>query len=98
MLTSLSGRCICIFAVVCVLLLFFFPLISGPFPATHGPAIALRAWRYFLALLFSIISASLYSFTALLPVLRFFTRQCQASGNERPPAVPLVYSRSVLRC
>jgi hypothetical protein len=39
-------------AAVCVLLLFFFPLVHGPFQATHGPTTALRTRKAFLALLF----------------------------------------------
>src|SRR5579864_838454 len=36
MLTSLFGRCIGVSTVVCVLLLFFFPLAHGNFQSTHG--------------------------------------------------------------
>ena len=39
-------------AAVCVLLLFFFPLVHGPFQATHGPTTALRSRKAVLALLF----------------------------------------------
>jgi hypothetical protein len=39
-------------AAVCVLLLFFFPLVHGPFQATHGPTTAFRWRKAFLALLF----------------------------------------------
>jgi hypothetical protein len=98
MLTSLCGRCLGILAVVCVLLLLFFPLMSGPFPATHGPVTALRARRYFLALLFSMITASRRCFTALLPVFRVLLPLCQRSGEDGPEAVPMFCSRSVLRC
>ncbi len=98
MLTSLCGRCLGILAVLCVLLLLFFPLMSGPFPATHGPVTALRARRYFLTLLFSMIAASRCCFTALLPVSRVLIALRQRSGEDRPEAVPLLCSRSVLRC
>jgi hypothetical protein len=46
------------FAGICVLLLFFFPLVHGPFQATHGPTTAFRARKAFLILLLSIASAA----------------------------------------
>jgi hypothetical protein len=55
MLESLHGRWMVFFIAVCVLLLFFFPLVQGPFQATHGPTTAFRALIAFLILIFSII-------------------------------------------
>lgn len=40
---------------VCVLLLFFFPLVHGPFSATHGPLTAFRGRKIFLALLLLVL-------------------------------------------
>lgn len=62
MLTSLFGRCIGLSAVVCVLLLFFFPLAQGNFQSTHGPVTALRAKRSVTILLFTIVMAALQVF------------------------------------
>jgi hypothetical protein len=45
-------------AAVCVLLLFFFPLVHGPFQATHGPTTALRWRKALLALLFLLFYAA----------------------------------------
>src|SRR5215469_12417109 len=59
MLTSLFGRCMSVSAVVCVLLMFLFPLPYGNFQSTHGPVTALRSTRAFLLLLFSMMSAAL---------------------------------------
>src|SRR5947209_17906091 len=55
MFTSLFGRCIGIFSAVAVLLLFFFPLVTGPFPATHGPATIFRLKWAVLMLLISML-------------------------------------------
>jgi len=38
-------------AALCVLLLFFFPLVHGPFSATHGPLTAFRGRKALLVLL-----------------------------------------------
>lgn len=82
MLTSQFGRCIGLFAVLCVLLLFLFPLVSGPFPVTHGPATALRARRFSLLLLFGIIAAALQIFTLNLPAVPgLWPRRRSRSGN-----------------
>jgi hypothetical protein len=73
MFGSLSGRCLGILFVVCVLALFFFPLAHGSFQATHGPTTTFRARWAFLILLFTILTAalrvlaSLVSFHALVP-------------------------------
>jgi hypothetical protein len=60
MLRSLSGRCLGVIFVVCVLMLFFFPLAQaqGPFQATHGPTTAFRAKWAALVLLFSIVAGA----------------------------------------
>lgn len=58
MFTSQFGRCIGIFSAVAVLLLFFFPLVTGPFPATHGPATIFRLkWAVLMLLLSMVIAA-----------------------------------------
>ncbi len=44
-------------AAVCVLLLFFFPLLQGPFQATHGPTTDLRAREASVVLLLAIVLA-----------------------------------------
>ncbi len=59
MLTSWHRRGMVSFIVVCVLLLFFFPLVQGPFQATHGPTTAFRARMAFLVLIFAIIYGAL---------------------------------------
>lgn len=43
---------------ICVLLLFFFPLVHGPFSATHGPTTAFRGRKIFFALLLLILAWS----------------------------------------
>jgi hypothetical protein len=58
MLTWMFRRLMIFCAAVCVLLLFFFPLVHGPFQATHGPTTALRARKALLALLFLLFYAA----------------------------------------
>jgi hypothetical protein len=58
MLTWMFRRMMVLCAAVCVLLLFFFPLVHGPFQATHGPTTAFRWRKAFLTLLFLLFYAA----------------------------------------
>jgi formate hydrogenlyase subunit 4 len=63
---SLSGRCLGIVFVVCVLAVFFFPLAQGPFQATHGPTTTFRAKWAVLVLLFITVAAAFQVLAALI--------------------------------
>ena len=54
---TLVLRCIGLCAAVCVLLLFFFPVLQGPFQATHGPTTDFRAKEASVFLLLAIVLA-----------------------------------------
>jgi hypothetical protein len=47
------GRMVGCCVALCVLLIFFFPLVQGPFQATHGPTTEFRASRAALAVFHS---------------------------------------------
>lgn len=98
MLTSLFGRCIGLWTVVCVLLLFFFPLAHGNFQSTHGPVTALRAKRSLAILFFAMIMAALQLFA--VRVHRALIANCRRVGRfGRFSELPgLVTCDSVLRC
>lgn len=98
MLTPLSGRCIGLSALVCVLLLFFFPLTQGNFQSTHGPVTALRAKRNLLVLVFSIISAALLVFAMLIFRQLFERVRSLSSANESSGLLHQAALSSILRC
>lgn len=58
MSAALVLRCVGLCAVLCVLLLFFFPLLQGPFQATHGPTTDFRATQASASLFLMIVLAS----------------------------------------
>jgi hypothetical protein len=65
----LSGRIGCelvVLAVFCVLSIFLFPAIQGPYPVVHGPATALLAARTALRLHRTIAQAALTSLAQYL--------------------------------
>lgn len=66
MLMRPFGRWIGFCAAACVMALFFFPLVHGPFQATHGPTTAFRGRRAFLGIIRSILRAALSIFAAVL--------------------------------
>ena len=98
MLTSQFGRCIGLSAIVCVLLLFFFPLAHGSFQSTHGPVTALRSKRSLLLLFLAIVQAALLVFGVLLS-RALFRRRYRVSGTTEPPELSLPdVSGIALRC
>lgn len=98
MLTSQFGRCIGLSAIVCVLLLFFFPLAQGNFQSTHGPVTALRSKRSLLLLFLAIVQTALLVFGVLLPRTLFRRRHSVSSMTEPPELSLLDSSGSILRC
>lgn len=98
MLASLFGRCIGVSAVVCVLLLFFFPLPHGNFQSTHGPTTALRSKRTFLMLVFSIVRAALQVFAVIPSMLALFFGRLLRSGGSAAELWRLDLGGSILRC
>jgi hypothetical protein len=53
------GCALAVLAVMCVLGIFFFPAVQGPYPVVHGPVTALLSIRAAAALRFRIVSAGL---------------------------------------
>src|SRR5215470_3818653 len=53
------GRGLAVLAIFGTVMLFLFPVASGPYCATHGPVTPLRAMRYAFVLQFSIMLAGL---------------------------------------
>jgi hypothetical protein len=85
------------FAAVCVLLLFFFPLVHGPFQATHGPTTAFRARKAFLVLLFSIVDAAHGVLSRMkAPAALAFCGSYRDEGRLFPPLTG--QDPAILRC
>ncbi|HEV2401821.1 MAG TPA: hypothetical protein VGS27_33110 [Candidatus Sulfotelmatobacter sp.] len=98
------GRIACalaVMAVFCVLGVFFFPSISGPYSAVHGPVTALLSIRAAASLRFRIVRAGLNAVRGLLTAAGLFVvpfawaafHQTELQGNGMS-----VGSASVLRC
>ena len=98
MFTSLFGRCIGIFSAVAVLLLFFFPLVTGPFPATHGPATIFRLkWAVLMLLLSMVIAAFRVSSMRCVKASQASARLADAKESMAHSVMPAA-TVGVLRC
>jgi hypothetical protein len=84
-------------AAVCVLLLFFFPLVHGPFQATHGPTTALRWRKALLALLFLLFYAAKGLLSRPEPVADGLIEQPRPDG-DRILYLNVEDSLAILRC
>lgn len=98
MLASLFGRCIGLSAVVCVVLMFFFPLPHGNFQSTHGPVTDLRSRRTFLMLAFSILRACFRHFAALFSKLKMSFERLLRNWSSLAGMPQFKGNRAVLRC
>jgi hypothetical protein len=92
---TLVWRCVGFCALVCVLLLFFFPLLQGPFQATHGPTTDFRAKQASLVLFLAIMLAAHALFNRLLFHALPAPDRADLSALSRGGSVS---GSSVLRC
>jgi hypothetical protein len=98
MFALLHSRWMVPWLAVCILLLFFFPLVHGPFQATHGPNTAFRSRRALLALMLLIIQTATIVFSKLWAsvqlIMEGFTLSfefCCRGGQD-------TFDLSIMRC
>lgn len=66
MIPSRIGCELAVLTVLCVLMIFFFPLMQGPYSVVHGPATALQAARAAARLRIVIVQGALNSMGSVL--------------------------------
>jgi len=95
-----SGRTGCelaVLAVLCVLTIFLFPVVQGPYPAVHGPVTALQAARAAARLRIAMMHLALQSWRIFpLSLLAVFCGMGVAVPEFKP--VGLAECDSILRC
>jgi hypothetical protein len=91
-------RCeIAVLTVICVLVIFFFPLMQGPYSVLHGPVTALRAARAGVHLRLAIVRAALSAQGShLLSPLVVFARISLSKAEFQ--SVTLAEFDTVFRC
>ena len=99
-----SGRIaslLVVLAVFCVLSIFFFPGIEGPYPAVHGPVTALlslrAAARLRMALRAGVNAIRMYINSAVVASLLFSLKAATAS-DAVPSSCPSADRAAILRC
>lgn len=100
MIKMVSGRHGCeiaVLTVTCVLVIFFFPLVQGPYSVLHGPATALRAARAGAHLRLAIMQAGLSSLGGQLIATLVVLAQMSLSKAEFQ-SVSLPECNTVFRC
>jgi hypothetical protein len=92
------AHALAVIAVVCVLAVFFFHPIEGPYPAVHGPVTALLSARAAAGLRLAIMHAGLTTLAALLSSSLILVSWA-AAWNEECTEVSLAGAcNSILRC
>lgn len=92
-----QGYEIAVLTVICVLMIFLFPLLQGPYSALHGPVTALRAARAGVHLRLAIVQAALSSLAGcLISVLAIFAQL--SLSNAELQSVSLPECNTVFRC
>jgi hypothetical protein len=98
MFALLHSRWMVPWLAVCVLLLFFFPLVHGPFQATHGPNTAFRSRRALLALMVLIIQSGTMVFSRLRVSAQLIIESSTLSSAFGGPGSPDTFDSSIMRC
>lgn len=97
MIPSATGNHFAILAILCTLAIFFFPLVSGPYPVTHGPVADFETVRAAQLLLLIMTVAALSALTRLVhhfALITCGTPECPSNFIRFLPSTQV----SILRC
>ena len=97
MVSRRHGCEITVLTVICVLMIFFFPLMHGPYSVLHGPVTALRAARAGVHLRLAIAQAALSSLAScLMSALAIFAQFSLSKAELQSVCLP--ECNTVFRC
>lgn len=96
MISGRIGDALATLAVVCVLTIFLFPAMQGPYSVVHGPASALLAIRAAAKVRTAIVQAARRSLGALTSLLVALRGMFVAEPDLY--ALPLLERSAILRC
>jgi uncharacterized membrane protein len=94
MMVSRIGRELALLAVLCVMVVFFFPPMQGPYSAVNGPVTALQSAQAAVRLRLAIVQAALNTF-GICRV--FMPLDCAADLSEEFQSPSLAECDTVLR-
>ena len=96
-MTGKSGSQLAVLSVFCILTIFFFPGMQGPYSAVHGPVTALQAARAATRLRIAIVQSALKSAQNSRLVSLFMPSRTRAAVAEFR-LVSLAECDGILRC
>jgi len=97
MISGRTGRNLAVLATLCVLMVFLFPAVQGPYSVVHGPATALQAARAAVRLRVAIAQAALGSVSNYpVSLLVFMTWMSPSQAELR--SVGFSGYDTILRC
>jgi hypothetical protein len=97
MISGRTGRNLAVLATLCVLMVFLFPAVQGPYSVVHGPATALQAARAAVRLRVAIAQAALGSVSNYpISLLVFMTWMSPSQAELR--SVGFSGYDTILRC
>jgi hypothetical protein len=97
MLSGRHGCEIAVLTVICVLMIFLFPLMHGPYSVLHGPVTALRAARAAVHLRLAIVQGALSALAnCLISVLVVFAQFSLSKAQFQSVSLP--ECNTVFRC
>ena len=98
MISGHIGCELAVLTVLCVLMIFFFPLMQGPYSVVHGPVTALQAARAAARLRINIVQGALNSLGNFLisPLVTLSSWMLLSQAEFRSVSVPEY--NTILRC
>lgn len=96
MISGRTGSELAVLATLCVLTIFLFPVMQGPYSAVHGPVTALQAARAAARLRVAIVQAALESLRNVALPSRILFFGSAVAAQFKP--VGLAQCDSILRC
>lgn len=97
MISGRIGSELAVLSVFCVLSIFLFPCVQGPYSAVHGPVTALQAFRAAARLRIGILAAALKAFSSFSAPLLANWSLSQLSDQQFRVLLPSE-STTILRC
>src|SRR5579862_6958795 len=97
MISGRTGCNLAVLAVLCVLMVFLFPGVQGPYSVVHGPATALRAARAAVRLRVAIAQTGLSS-DSNYPISPLVFMPCMSPSEADLRPVGLSGYGTILRC
>ena len=97
MIPGRMGCELAVLTVLCVLMIFLFPMMQGPYSVVHGPVTALQAARAAARLRIIMVQGAL-SFMGTFRIALLAGPACMLLSEAESPLLSLPGNNTILRC